>query len=477
MKPKALLLCIHGLGLYSGSYENFAKHLSRLGISVYAIDVRGFGSWMKNGGHEQVDFDGCLRDVKTTLNSIRAANPGLPVFLLGESMGGAIALRAASLYPDLINGLISAVPSGDRFKQKKTDLKVALQFLKGADKQFDVGPSIVDQATKNPKLRKDWADNPLDRMQLSPKELIQFQSFMNDNHDSAKKITTIPVLMVEGNNDKLVKPEGTWELFNDIDCEQKSFLAIPSEHLIYEEQQDKERVYDRRINTITAAWIFCHTQDSASQSAAAEIHNSNLSGAISMISAGNFAEAEPELQGILKGEPFNAEAHYWLGVALYKSGNMPTAQREFATCISLGNDQVHLKDANNYLLAMKGKDVDLPSLTPGDSSTSNPPINRADITEGVPAVLAFYAPWAEQCKGIGPMFGLAHARFGNRLKLIQVNIDEPNSKNLVSQFKIGPIPTFVFLTADGNVAKTRIGMSSFLDFAKNITTILPRLER
>jgi thiol-disulfide isomerase/thioredoxin len=196
-----------------------------------------------------------------------------------------------------------------------------------------------------------------------------------------------------------------------------------------------------------------------------------------MIAAGNFAEAEPELQGILKREPFNAEAHYWLSVALYKSANMPTAQREFATCISLGNDQVHLKDANNYLLAMKGKDVNLPPFTSGDSSSSNTPINRADITDGVPTVLAFYAPWADQCKGIAPMFGLAHARFGNRLKLIQVNIDEQNSKNLVSQFNIGPIPTFVFLTADGNVAKTRIGMSSFLDFAKNITSILPRREQ
>ncbi|MBS1956551.1 MAG: alpha/beta fold hydrolase [Cyanobacteria bacterium SZAS-4] len=473
-KPKALLLCIHGLGLYSGSYINFGKHLSRLGINVYAIDVRGFGSWMRNGGHDQVDFDACLNDVKTTLLSLKAANPGLPVFLLGESMGGAIALRAASMYPDLISGLISSVPSGDRFKQKKTDLKVAMQFLKGANKQFNVGSAIVDQATANPKLRRDWADNPLDRMDLSPKELIQFQSFMNDNHDSAKKITTVPVLMVEGNNDKLVKPEGTWELFNEIECEQKSFLAVPSEHLIFEEQQDKERIYDRRIDSLAAAWILSHMEDPVSKQAATEIHNFNLSGAINLIASGNYTEAQPELQKILEREPFNGEAHYWLGVALYKSANVTTAQREFATCISLGNDQVHLKDANNYIMAMKGKDFSLPAITVGDPEGSNAPINRSDISAGTPTVLAFYAPWAEQCKDIAPMFDQAHARFGDRLKLIQVNIDDHNSKNLVSQFNVGPIPTFVFLTAEGNVAKTRIGMSSFLDFAKNITTIMPR---
>lgn len=473
-KPRALLLCIHGLGLYSGSYANFGKRLARLGISVYAIDVRGFGSWMRKGGKDQVDFDGCLNDVKTTLLAIRTANPKLPIFLLGESMGGAIALRATSLYPDLINGLISAVPSGDRFKQKKTDLKVAFQYLKGANKQFDVGSSIVDQATANPKLRKDWADNPLDRMDLSPKELMQFQAFMNDNHDCAKKITSVPVLMVQGNNDKLVKPEGTWDLFNEIESEQKSFLAVPSEHLIYEEQQDKERIYDHRIDQMTAAWIFCHLPNPSTAAAVAEVRTSTLAGPIDMIASGNFADAKPELQKLLEREPLNAEAHYWLGVALYKSRNVNAAQKEFETCVSLGNDPLHLRDAANYLLAIKGKDVSLPAIIPGDSSVPNNPINRSDLTQGVPTVLAFYAPWIEQCRDIVPMFLQARQRYGNRLKLIQVDIDTPDGKNLVGQFNIGPIPTFVFLTASGDVAKTRIGMSSFIDFAKNITTILPR---
>src|ERR1700678_305315 len=46
-KPKIALLCIHGLGLNSDSYTNFAKRVAHHGIATYAIDVRGFGSWMK----------------------------------------------------------------------------------------------------------------------------------------------------------------------------------------------------------------------------------------------------------------------------------------------------------------------------------------------------------------------------------------------------------------------------------------------
>jgi acylglycerol lipase len=474
-KPRALLLCIHGLGLYSGSYTNFGRRLSRQRISVYAIDVRGFGSWMKNGGHDQVDFDGCLNDVKTTLLSIRAANPGLPIFLLGESMGGAIALRATSMYPDLVNGLISAVPSGDRFKQKKTDLKVALEYLKGANKQFDVGAAIVDQATANPKLRKDWADNPLDRMDLSPKELIQFQSFMNDNHDSARKITDVPVLMVQGTNDKLVKPEGTWDLFNEIESEQKTFLAVPSEHLIYEEQQDKEGVDDRRVDQMTIAWIYCHMPETFNSSAiaAADPSLSILSNPINLIGQANYAEAQSELQRVLEREPLNAAAHYWLGLALYKSRNVNGAEKEFETCVSLGNDPSHLRDAANYLQAIKGRDFSLPATLPAEPPSARSAVNHAEISQGMPTVLAFYAPWVEQCRQIVPMFVQAQRRWGNELKLVQIDIDDPRNKHLVHEFAVGPIPTFVFLTADGNLAQTRIGMSSFPDFAKNITTILP----
>ena len=48
--------------------------------------------------------------------------------------------------------------------------------------------------------------------------------------------------MVQGNKDKLVKPEGTWELFNEIDSEQKTFMAVPSEHLIFEANKTKTKI-------------------------------------------------------------------------------------------------------------------------------------------------------------------------------------------------------------------------------------------
>jgi len=474
IKPRAVLLCIHGLGLYSGSYQNFGVRMARQGIATYAIDVRGFGSWMKAQGHAQIDFVDCLNDVQSALKAIRAANPGLPVFLLGESMGGAIALRANSLFPELIDGLISSVPAGERFKQKKEDLKVALDFLKGPNKQFDIGKSIVDQATDNPALRKDWEDNPLDRMDLSAKELMQFQKFMNENHDSVKSITKTPVLMIQGTEDKLVKPTGTWDLFIEIPSREKTFLAVPSEHLVFEDQQDKNRAFDVHIDHTIAAWILALAAESVAQAPPA-VRPAALTSAITLMISGQYAQAQPSLVQFVQDHPDSSEGHYWLGIAYLKNQRPFLARKEFVAAMRLGNDSGHADEANRYLMSMSNNVSDPNSqMQTGAPPANDPPksVTHTDITMGEPAVVAFYAPWCQQCNNLDQILNQGRAIFGQRVKLLKINVEDPASQSTVKSLNVGPIPTFVYLSADGQVASTSIGRTTFLNFAKGVSTIL-----
>ncbi|OPZ90257.1 MAG: Phospholipase YtpA [bacterium ADurb.Bin425] len=254
-KPLAALVCVHGLGLNSSAYEDFGLRASRQGIAVYALDVRGFGSWIKSKGAENVNFDDCLNDVKLTLEAVRKSNPNVPVFLLGESMGGAIALRVASLYPELLDGVISSVPAGERFQQGKTDLQVAAHFLTGPRRKFNIGKTIVNQVTQNEDLKNEWTSDPLARLDLSAKELLQFQVFMNGNHDCVKKLVKLPVLMVQGNNDRLVKPDESFDLFRQIASPDKVFLAVPSEHLIFEQSQSQDPWQREQNMRLVAIWM------------------------------------------------------------------------------------------------------------------------------------------------------------------------------------------------------------------------------
>jgi alpha-beta hydrolase superfamily lysophospholipase/thiol-disulfide isomerase/thioredoxin len=298
VKPKVVMLCIHGLGLHSGSYATFAQRMTRFGFAVYAIDVRGFGSWMKAEGHTQLDFDACIDDIKVALQSIRKANPGLPVFLLGESMGGAIALRAASQYPELIDGLISSVPAGERFQSGRTDLKVAGHFLTGPNREFNIGKQVVEQASTdkqnkdvNETLVKDWESDPLARMKLSAKELLQFDMFCRGNHEAAKKVKSMPVLFTQGIDDGLIKPDGTWDLFKKLATPDRTLVALSSTHLIFEESQaNSNDVKDSSIFMLLS-WVASNMADGKSLLASA-IYNNAGPGALAASFSGVDADGK-----------------------------------------------------------------------------------------------------------------------------------------------------------------------------------------
>lgn len=467
---KAVLLCIHGLGLYSGSYRDFGHTVSKDGIATYAIDVRGFGSWMKSQGHERVDFKACLGDLETTLKSIRSINPGVPVFLLGESMGGAIALRATALYPQLIDGLITSVPAGERFQQKKTDLKVALHILEGYNKPFDVGTNLVSQATTKPELRQMWSKDPLDRMNLSPHELIQFQRFMNENHDSARRIGATPVLIVQGCADKLVRPEGTVELFDQLATKNKEMVLVANgEHLIFEEGQFTSDV----LKTVRD-WIARHVDGSvAPLSPACEV---KLLEGRGKLSNGQFDQAAKLLEEAVNLEPKSSEAHLLLGQAYAGSKSFGRAREHYRLAMNSGRGGAHSQKANAALLdlpAMLNKPPmghDGRAIAVSQGIVSSEASGSAD--SGMPIVLYFCADWCEPCKKLETAVGDAEAKFGGKLKFVRVDVDSPENRPLVEQYGVGPVPTVIFLKPNGDVVSYSIGFSSRNNLSEGLNSIL-----
>ncbi len=235
-QPKEVLLCVHGLGFSSASFSEFGRSMAGRGFAVYAVDVRGFGQWAKRKGQDTVDFEACLLDIEQALKSLRKAYPGVPVFMVGESMGGAIAMAATARHPELVDGLVSSVPSSDRYFKIGGEIIVGAHYLEDPDKKID--PEIIDKISTDERMRAQMESNSMNRLKLSPKELKQFETFMKSNFDNAHLIEKPPVLMLAGFKDKLVKPEGTIELFNALSTQDKLLMIIgDGEHLLLEENQ------------------------------------------------------------------------------------------------------------------------------------------------------------------------------------------------------------------------------------------------
>ena len=169
VKTRVVLLCIHGLGLHKERTKVSGKKMSSTALPPMPSTAEDFCQWLKSGEHTTVDFDGTMADIKAFLQKLRADNPGVPIFILGESMGGAIALHATALFPNLIDGEISSVPAGDRYNEAGQDLKIGFHIVTGGfHKPLNIGSTIVKQATKKSDLRTEWSDDPMGKMKLSP---------------------------------------------------------------------------------------------------------------------------------------------------------------------------------------------------------------------------------------------------------------------------------------------------------------------
>ena len=91
-KPRAVIVALHGMSDYSNAFDMPGKVWAKLGITTLAYDQRGFGRSDNPG--IWAGADAMRADLNDAVAAARARYPGVPVFALGESMGGAVVLTA-----------------------------------------------------------------------------------------------------------------------------------------------------------------------------------------------------------------------------------------------------------------------------------------------------------------------------------------------------------------------------------------------
>ena len=108
-ETEAVLLALHGFNMYSNYFDDPAKWWAKQGLTTYAYDQRGFGAapearfW---GGTAAM-----AADARAMLDLLARRHPGRPLFILGESMGAAVAVLAMSEPPiSKVDGVVLVAP-------------------------------------------------------------------------------------------------------------------------------------------------------------------------------------------------------------------------------------------------------------------------------------------------------------------------------------------------------------------------------
>ena len=104
-----MVVIAHGAGEHSGRYAHVAQRLVDEGYAVYAIEHRGHGR--SQGPRALIDrIDNAVADLDKLVAIAADAHPGAPVFLLGHSMGGTIAVSYALAHQQRLAGLVLSGP-------------------------------------------------------------------------------------------------------------------------------------------------------------------------------------------------------------------------------------------------------------------------------------------------------------------------------------------------------------------------------
>lgn len=108
--PDAVIIALHGFNDYSNFFDAPGRFLASRGIAAYAYDQRGFGGSPSRGlwpGSAALS-----NDLRAAIVAVRERHPGVPLYLFGESMGGAVAMALmAEPEPPAVDGLILAAPA------------------------------------------------------------------------------------------------------------------------------------------------------------------------------------------------------------------------------------------------------------------------------------------------------------------------------------------------------------------------------
>src|SRR6266851_2163682 len=183
---KAVILALHGFGDYSHAFETPAQIWAERGIATYAFDQRGFGG---APGHGLWAGTGQLAgDAVTASRILRRIHPGRPLYLLGESMGGAVAtLAVAGAVTGAVTGAASAPVAGVRLFP---DMVLT-------------GRGLRVMASDNLPMLKELAKDPLVYKGARVDTIHGLVDLMDDAFAAAPRVTA-PTLLLYGAHDEVV---------------------------------------------------------------------------------------------------------------------------------------------------------------------------------------------------------------------------------------------------------------------------------
>lgn len=241
--PRAALIVSHGYAEHSQRYAPFATFMVENGVAVYALDYRGHGRSAGERANLKA-FSDLVQDLSQFVDAVKQEAPQVPRFLLGHSMGGAVATQLALSKPEHFDGLILSAP----FLKNANKVSPLLLSLSGVISRYLPGlPTVkldANLVSRDKEIVSAYVNDPLvytggTKARIGSEMLRAGEEIL----EGAAGLT-LPLLVLLGTGDGVADPSGGEALFSKASSSDKTLKTYEGFYHELLNEPEKDKVYN-----------------------------------------------------------------------------------------------------------------------------------------------------------------------------------------------------------------------------------------
>lgn len=249
--PRAVVVLSHGLGEHAGRYHHVAERFGAAGLVTYALDHRGHG---RSGGKRVLckNITEYTGDFHTLVGIASREHPGVPIVVLGHSMGGAIVFSYGVDHPDDYALMVLSGPAVDAADGVSPVLRAVAGVLGVLAPGLPVQPLDSGLVSRDPAVVAAYDADPLVWHGKVPAGIGRALLSVASTMPQRAAALTAPLLIVHGEDDGLVPVAGSRKLAGCAGSAEVDLKVYPGLYHEVFNEPEREQVLDDVVGWIDA---------------------------------------------------------------------------------------------------------------------------------------------------------------------------------------------------------------------------------
>ncbi|GFG53224.1 lysophospholipase [Mycolicibacterium agri] len=243
-----VVLC-HGYAEHARRYDHVAHRFGASGLALYALDLRGHG---RSGGKRVYlrDISEYIDDFRTLVDIASREYPEVEHVVLGHSMGGGVVFAYGVEHPDDYDAMVLSGPAVNAQDGVSPIMMVVAKALGRVLPGLPVEELPTDAVSRDPAVVAAYNNDPLVYHGKLPAGIARALIGVGETMPQRAPALTAPLLVVHGEQDKLIPVEGSRRLMQYVGSQDKELKVYPG--LYHEVFNEPER--DKVLDDVVA-WI------------------------------------------------------------------------------------------------------------------------------------------------------------------------------------------------------------------------------